>query len=75
MVAEFEAVLPEGVSTAHGALAHILAQPEVSTVIPGTRSVAQLRDNLAAAQVRLPTETLDAIRELGRMHATAPLPW
>ena len=75
MVAEFEAVLPEGVSTAHGALAHILAQPQVSTVIPGTKSVVQLRDNLAAAQVRLPQETLTTIRELGRAHATDPLPW
>jgi aryl-alcohol dehydrogenase-like predicted oxidoreductase len=75
MVAEFEAVLPAGVSTAHGALAHILAQPEVSTVIPGTKSLAQLRDNVAATKVRLPSETLDAIRELGRAHAANPLPW
>ncbi len=75
MVAEFEAVLPEGVSTPHGALAHILAQPEVSTVIPGTKSLAQLRDNVAAAKVRLPQEALDAIRGLGRTHATDPLPW
>jgi aryl-alcohol dehydrogenase-like predicted oxidoreductase len=75
MVAEFETVLPAGVSTAHGALAHILAQPEVSTVIPGTKSVAQLRDNVAAAKVRLPQETLDAIGHLGRTHAANPLPW
>lgn len=75
MVAEFEAVLPAGVSTAHAALAHILAHPEVSTVIPGTKSLAQLRDNTAAARVQLPRETLDAIRDLGRTHAADPLPW
>jgi aryl-alcohol dehydrogenase-like predicted oxidoreductase len=75
MVTAFEAVLPDGVSTAHGALAHILAQPEVSTVIPGTKSLAQLRDNVAATKVRLAPETLNAIRDLGRTHAENPLPW
>lgn len=75
LVKQFEAALPEGVSTPHAALAHILAQPEVSTVIPGTKSLAQLRDNIAAANVTLPEQTLAAIHELGHSHATNPLPW
>lgn len=75
LVEEFEALLPEGVSTPHAALSHILAQPEVSTVVPGTKSVAQLRDNVAAADVRLEPAALEAIRSLGRTRATDPLPW
>jgi aryl-alcohol dehydrogenase-like predicted oxidoreductase len=75
LVEEFQALLPAGVSTAHGALSHILARPEVSTVVPGTKSLAQLRDNLAAATLTLPEATLDAIRGLGRTHAADPLPW
>jgi aryl-alcohol dehydrogenase-like predicted oxidoreductase len=75
LVEEFQALLPAGVSTAHGALSHILAQPEVSTVVPGTKSIAQLRDNLAAASVVLSEATLEAVRGLGRTHAADPLPW
>jgi aryl-alcohol dehydrogenase-like predicted oxidoreductase len=65
LVAEFGALLPSGVSMTHGALRHILAQPEVSSVIPGIKSVAQLREDLAAADATLPAETLEAIRALG----------
>ncbi|GAB3409119.1 aldo/keto reductase [Flindersiella endophytica] len=69
LVAEFGALLPPGVSMTHGALRHILAQPEVSSVIPGIKSVAQLRDDLAAADAPLPAETLSAIRALGEQQA------
>ena len=47
------------VAAAHGttpsavALAWLLAHPEVSTVIVGARTVAQLKENLAALEVRL----------------------
>lgn len=75
LVEEFRSTLPAGVSLTHAALSHILARPEVSTVIPGTRSVEQLRDSLAAADVRLPAETLAAIDELGTGSAREPLPW
>jgi aryl-alcohol dehydrogenase-like predicted oxidoreductase len=75
LVEEFEALLPSGVSTPHGALSYILAQQEVSTVIPGTKSIAQLRDNIAAAEVVLPRQAIAAIRELGSGQARNPLPW
>lgn len=75
LVTQFQAILPPGVSTPHAALSHILAQPEVSTVVPGTKSLDQLRDNLAAAEVKLPPATLAAIRSLGKGHAEDPLPW
>lgn len=69
LVAEFGALLPAGVSMTHGTLRHILAQPEVSSVIPGIKSVAQLRDGLAAADATLPAETLASIRALGEQQA------
>lgn len=65
LVERFGALLPEGVSMPHAALRFILAQQEVSTVIPGAKSVAQLRDNVAAAEATLPEETLEAIRRFG----------
>lgn len=75
LVEEFRSLLPSGVSTPHGALSYILAQPEVSTIIPGTKSVAQLRDNVSAADVVLSQRILAAVRELGSDHANNPLPW
>jgi aryl-alcohol dehydrogenase-like predicted oxidoreductase len=76
LVARFEAVLPAGTSTAHGALRFLLAQESVSCVIPGAKSLAQLRDNAAAAEAQLPPETVEAIRALWREEIEAdPLPW
>jgi len=69
LVAEFGALLPDGVSLTHGALRHILAQPAVSSVIPGVKSVAQLRENVAAADDTLPAQTLEAITNLGKQQA------
>lgn len=75
LVTQFKALLPPEVSTPHASLSYILAQPEVSTVVPGTKSLDQLRDNLAAAEVKLAPATLAAIRSLGKGHAEDPLPW
>jgi aryl-alcohol dehydrogenase-like predicted oxidoreductase len=76
LVRRFEELLPNGLPMAHGALAFVLAQPFVSTVIPGAKSVGQLRDNVAAAEVVLPQETVDAIRALWQDEIRgAQLPW
>jgi aryl-alcohol dehydrogenase-like predicted oxidoreductase len=75
LVRQFETLLPSEVTTPHGALSHILAHPEVSTVVPGTRSLDHLRNNLAAADVKLPPATLQAIRSMGDSLAEDPLPW
>ena len=48
-VAEFEELVPDGVSTAQAAIAWIAAQDGVSTVIPGARTVDQARSNAEAA--------------------------
>ena len=48
-VREFAGLLPEGVTTAQAAIAWIIAQDGVSTVIPGARSVEQVRGNASAA--------------------------
>jgi aryl-alcohol dehydrogenase-like predicted oxidoreductase len=76
LVERFDALLPEGVPTAAGALAFLLALPPVSSVIPGARSVAQLEANAAASDVSLPDETVAAIQALWRDEIAAdPLPW
>jgi aryl-alcohol dehydrogenase-like predicted oxidoreductase len=76
LVERFEALLPEGVATAQAALAFLLAQAPVSSVIPGAKSVAQLQANLAAADAPLPPETVTAIEQLWADEVAAdPLPW
>ena len=47
-----------GCSTAQAAIAWVLAQPAVTSTIIGPRSVEQLRDNIAAMDVRLLPEAL-----------------
>ncbi|WDF33186.1 aldo/keto reductase [Arthrobacter agilis] len=46
---EFAELVPEGITTAQAALAWIIAQDGVSTVIPGARTPEQARSNAAAA--------------------------
>jgi aryl-alcohol dehydrogenase-like predicted oxidoreductase len=76
LVRRFAELLPAGLPMAQGALAFVLSQQFVSTVIPGAKSVAQLRDNIAAADVVLPRETVDAIRALWEDEIrSAQLPW
>ena len=49
-VAEFQELVPEGLTTAQAALAWITSQTGVTTVIPGARNAAQAKANTAAAQ-------------------------
>jgi aryl-alcohol dehydrogenase-like predicted oxidoreductase len=63
--AEFSAFAPEGYTPAQLALRWIVAQPGVTTVIPGARSPEQARANAEAAKLpALSRATLDAIDEL-----------
>lgn len=72
----FESVLSAGLSTSHAALQFVLGQPGVSTVIPGTKSVGQLRDNVAAGSAELPASTLRAVRQMWTEQiAPDPTPW
>ena len=76
LVEKFAALVPEGTSMAHAALQFVLAQPQVSTVIPGAKTVEQALDNFAAAEKQLSAETVQAMRELWtRAIEGNPLPW
>ena len=59
---------PRGVSVAQVALAWLLAKPQVMTVIIGAKSLAQLEDNLAAADLTLTAE------EIARLDGVSALP-
>ena len=52
----------EGISVVHAALAWVLAQEGVSTVIPGAKDPAQAADNAAASGVTLSQVFLDRVR-------------
>jgi aryl-alcohol dehydrogenase-like predicted oxidoreductase len=76
LVEQFGALLPAGLTLAHGALGYALAQPQIATVIPGARSPQQVLDNMAASDVKLDPSTVDAILALWQRAIQAdPLPW
>ncbi len=51
---EFAGLVPDGITPAQAAIAWIVAQDGVSSVIPGARSVAQARSNAESGAVVLP---------------------
>ncbi|MES2960018.1 MAG: aldo/keto reductase [Pseudomonadota bacterium] len=61
-----------GVSVAQIALAWLLHQPQVTTVIVGAKRPDQLADNLAATQVVLSADELRALDEVSRLPAEYP---
>ena len=60
------------VSVAQIALAWLLHQPVVTSVIIGAKRVDQLRDNLAAVEVRLSEDDLRALDAVSRLPAEYP---
>jgi aryl-alcohol dehydrogenase-like predicted oxidoreductase len=61
-VAEFEQLVPEGAATAQAAIAWIIAQEGVTSVIPGARNVEQAKSNAAAAGISLGAEFDEGVR-------------
>ncbi len=59
-------------SVAEVALAWLLAQPVVTSVIIGARTSAQLEDNLKAVNITLSREDLAALHEASRLTAEYP---
>lgn len=63
-----------GVTPAQAALAWLIQQPGVSTVIPGARSVDQVRANAAAADVgELSNAFLEGVRDIYDRHLRASI--
>lgn len=76
LVEQFAKLIPERTSMAHAALQFILAQPQVSTIIPGAKTVEQALDNFAAADKQLSPEVVQTMYELWeREIMNDPLPW
>jgi len=61
-----------GVSVARIALAWLLHQPHVTSVIIGARNIAQLEDNVAATDVRLSADDLTALDKVSALIAEYP---
>lgn len=59
-------------SVAQIALAWLLDQPQVTSVIVGTKRLDQLADNLAATKVSLSAEELRLLDEVSRLPAEYP---
>jgi len=74
LVEKFAQIIPADRSMAHAALQFCLAQPAISTVIPGAKSVEQALDNIAAADQQLPTESVQAIYDLWNQEIAGDIP-
>ena len=61
-----------GTTVARVALAWLLHQPHVTTVILGAKTQAQLEDNLAASELRLGTEQLAKLDAVSRLPPEYP---
>ncbi len=76
LVEHFATLIPEGTSMAHAALQFVLAQTQVSTVIPGAKTVEQVLDNFAAADQQLSPQVVQSMYELWEREIMSdPLPW
>ena len=76
LVEKFATLVPEGTSMAHAALQFVLAQPQVSTVIPGAKTVSQALDNFAASDKQLSPQVVQSMYDLWKQEIEAdPLPW
>lgn len=76
LVEKFAALVPDGTSLAHAALQFVLSQPQVSTVIPGAKTVEQALDNFAAADQQLSPDVVRSMYDLWKEEIEAdPLPW
>ncbi len=76
LVDKLRTLLPPNLSLSHAALGYILAQSEISTVIPGAKTVQQLRDNLSAAEAELSSATTTLMQAFWKQElANDPLPW
>jgi aryl-alcohol dehydrogenase-like predicted oxidoreductase len=76
LVERFAALVPAGISLTHAALQFILAQPQVSTIIPGAKTVEQALENFAAADTQLSPEVVQAMYALWEAEImNDPLPW
>lgn len=54
----------ETTSMTQAALRFILAHPAVTTVIPGTRTLEQLKENASASEATMPNEHVERLRDL-----------
>ena len=78
LVSGIEWLVADGSELAHKALGYILSYDEISCVIPGIRTLQQLKSNLAAANMRLSPEDrnrLEAFWDDFTENGSKLLPW
>jgi aryl-alcohol dehydrogenase-like predicted oxidoreductase len=59
-------------SVAQLAIAWLLRQPQVTSVLLGTKRLEQLNDNLGAVEIRFSAEELQSLEEISRLPAEYP---
>lgn len=76
LLEEIKGILDPNRSLVHHALQFILAFPEVTSVIPGAKSIPQLEENMSASQEIMPIETVRELQKLWQSNILKnPIPW
>jgi aryl-alcohol dehydrogenase-like predicted oxidoreductase len=66
----------DGSTMTQAALRFILAFPEVSTLIPGAKSVQQWEENASSSDIEMPAQTVERLRKFWEETLQDdPLPW
>ncbi len=69
-------IASDGISLSQRALQFILSYPEITTVIPGTKNIGQLKENIASCQIELPEEMKYKLIKMWEDYLQYnPLPW
>ena len=61
---EFQFLINENRTASQIALSYVLSRNEVSTCIPGVKSIEQLKSNSLASEIKLSDEELDKIKSI-----------
>jgi aryl-alcohol dehydrogenase-like predicted oxidoreductase len=69
-------ITEDGSTMTQAALRFCMAFPAISSVMPGARSLAQLNENLSAAEKKMPQPIVEKLREFWKSKLKDnPLPW
>jgi aryl-alcohol dehydrogenase-like predicted oxidoreductase len=76
LVNQIRFVEADGSTMTQAALRFILAYPEVSTVIPGSKSIQQWEENASSSDTEMPAQTAERLRRFWEETLQHdPLPW
>jgi len=76
MIERIQSIINNGATLPQIALQFILSYSDITTVIPGTKNMRQLKDNVSSVNTEIPVDIKDEVISLWKLHIKDnPLPW